>query len=663
MPPRHAFLAVLAILLGIIACTADGGDTPVATPTVELTPMPTATPVPTPDPTPTSAPSPTPTPTSTATPVPVTLSPEVPCTVPDVSCEPRDVSGVPAGTSARAAASGYSPPEVPTLEETLEKPSRWADGHVDIVLRGTARPETFRCEWHGYALTNAEREAWLRGYLNLPATDPLPPRSEIESGMERRFAPLWEYWPPDAIAKQKAYIYGGLVEDIDLRIHCSADYHVHEYVLGDGPSVVTVVYYPALLYKAYPMYQQLQRFHRELSGAAYGEEYTAAEYRAELDRVAREAVSLLTPLFANRETILFLTPLADAQLYRTIAVEGWSALPAYDLQMAEDGTVNAVAYGVPDGDPEQTQTLSNLKSRVTTAAASDAAAGERIANITGLTQYYRDIGAYEDITPYDDEDNPFTPAQPPPSTFTLCRDGGAVPRPDNNSQLLRDCAALLRAKDALRGTGALNWSHETQITTWDGVTVDRNQNDSLYVRDLALANRGLNGFIPSALADMTGLRRLDLDDNALSGSLPPLLANLTSLQQVYASGNSLTGSLPPQWADLTNLRFLFLNGNDLSGSLPPEWGSMGSLEQLVLDGNGLSGAIPPEWGSMAALEDLFLRENALSGSIPPELEDLDSLEDLYLEGNAFTGCIPSGLRDTAEHDLATLGLPYCAPGG
>ena len=145
--------------------------------------------------------------------------------------------------------------------------------------------------------------------------------------------------------------------------------------------------------------------------------------------------------------------------------------------------------------------------------------------------------------------------------------------------------------------------------------------------------------------------------------LPPLLAGLTSLQQVYVSGNRTVGAASAaQWADLPNLRFLFLNGNDLSGTLPPQWGGMASLEQLVLDGNALSGGIPAAWGGMAALEDLFLRENALSGSIPPELENLGSLEDLYLEGNAFTGCIPAGLRDTAEHDLGTLGLPYCAAG-
>ena len=33
---------------------------------------------------------------------------------------------------------------------------------------------------------------------------------------------------------------------------------------------------------------------------------------------------------------------------------------------------------------------------------------------SGLTQYYRDIGAYGDITPDDGETTPFTPSQPPP---------------------------------------------------------------------------------------------------------------------------------------------------------------------------------------------------------------------------------------------------------
>ena len=97
-----------------------------------------------------------------------------------------------------------------------------------------------------------------------------------------------------------------------------------------------------------------------------------------------------------------------------VAIEAWLAAAQWDLQRAEDGTVNAVRYGVPDGDPEQTQTLANLKTRVTTAAANDDFANKRIADVSGLTQHYRDMGAYDDITPDDGETTTFTPTSRPP---------------------------------------------------------------------------------------------------------------------------------------------------------------------------------------------------------------------------------------------------------
>lgn len=418
MRPRYAFLTVLTILLGILACAPAGGDTPVPAPMVESTATPTATVAPTP--------APAATPTGTPTPEPTSSAPVPPCTEDYVSCEPRDVSGGAVGTSAGAAASGYDPPRVRTLEEVLEKGSGWREVHVDIVLRGTAQPETFRCEWHGYAHSNADREAELRFLLKMPASDPLPSQSEAERELERQFASLWEYWPPDAIAEQKAYIDGGVVEGVDLRLYCFADYRVHEYILGNGPSVVTVAYYATLEYKSYPMYQEMQRYHREHLGSTYGEDYTETEYRAELASVAQEAVNLVTPVLGSRETVLLLAPVAAAQLDRSIAVEGWGVLAMYDLQMGEDGTISAVAYGVPDGHLEHTQTLANLKSRITTAAASDAFADDRIENVSGLNQYYRDIGAYDDITPYDRIDNPFTPSQPP----SPC--GLTVPKETNN---------------------------------------------------------------------------------------------------------------------------------------------------------------------------------------------------------------------------------------
>ena len=320
-------------------------------------------------------------------------------------------------------------------------------------------------------------------------------------------------------------------------IKCYADVRVNEYIVGSGPSVMTVIAYVFFYLNYYESnYSTLPADKENESEQQYIERLRLFH----LQRLAGGEDNI-----EGREAMLFLGPSFD------IAVEAWEVMRQWRLEQGDDGTVVAVHpqrddwrdFRPTEYEARRLQLemeLPAFEQAVTSAhEARVAANGGRtrpeagypmlVTDANQLRSYFREVGAY------DDPDDP--PAWPPSSLVTQCRDGGAVPRPGDNPQLLRDCAALLRAKDSLRGTGALNWSHETQITRWDGVTVDRNQNDSLYVRDLALADRGLNGFIPSALADLTGLRRLDLDNNALSGSLPPFLANLTSLQQVYVSGD------------------------------------------------------------------------------------------------------------------------------
>ncbi len=98
--------------------------------------------------------------------------------------------------------------------------------------------------------------------------------------------------------------------------------------------------------------------------------------------------------------------MAPMGAHNAIAIEAWQVVAQWDLQTDDEGTVNAVRYGTFEGDPEHTQTLANLKSRVTTAATSDSFANSRIGNVSGLTQYYRDIGAYGDITPDDGGPHP-----------------------------------------------------------------------------------------------------------------------------------------------------------------------------------------------------------------------------------------------------------------
>ena len=55
----------------------------------------------------------------------------------------------------------------------------------------------------------------------------------------------------------------------------------------------------------------------------------------------------------------------------------------------------------------------------------------------------------------------------PPS----CSSGVAVPSPGNNPGLVADCKTLLALKSTLAGTATLNWSVESAMSAWDGVSL------------------------------------------------------------------------------------------------------------------------------------------------------------------------------------------------
>ena len=72
-----------------------------------------------------------------------------------------------------------------------------------------------------------------------------------------------------------------------------------------------------------------------------------------------------------------------------------------------------------------------------------------------------------------------------------CSNGRVVPRPGNNPELVRDCSMLLAARDTLAGEGSLDWSAETRIHDWQGVTV--HPRPFQFVRVLYLTEVGLTG--------------------------------------------------------------------------------------------------------------------------------------------------------------------------
>ena len=339
-----------------------------------------------------------------------------------------------------------------------------------------------------------------------------------------------------------------------------------------------------------------------------------------------------------------------------IAIEAWEVAAQWDIQVKDEETF-AVRYGIYDEHAEHTQTLGNLRSRIVTVASSNTFTDDRISNISGLNQYYRDIGAYGDITPDDGSDATFMPAMPPPVPTCV---GSTAVGTDPDPGLVEDCNVLLGLKETLAGTATLNWSKDLGMSSWDGIRLGGSPRR---VQFLLLTDKDLDGSIPALLGNLTELRRIDLDDNSLTGEIPAQLGHLKKLTHLYLFDNDLSGEIPPELGAMTALQVLYLEDNDLAGPVPEEIVNLSNLTQLVLGINQLSGALPDSLGDLANLGHLRLRDNNFTGQIPRTLSALD-IQYLGLSGNAFTGCLPTDLETGGNDDLwrpELAALPTCAP--
>ena len=95
-----------------------------------------------------------------------------------------------------------------------------------------------------------------------------------------------------------------------------------------------------------------------------------------------------------------------------------------------------------------------------------------------------------------------------------CTTGAAVPDPANNPGLVSDCEILLASRDTLAGDATLNWSADTPIAEWEGVTLGDTQQR---VTELGLRGKQLTGEIPASLNGLVELQKLHLGENQLSG--------------------------------------------------------------------------------------------------------------------------------------------------
>ena len=245
-----------------------------------------------------------------------------------------------------------------------------------------------------------------------------------------------------------------------------------------------------------------------------------------------------------------------------------------------------------------------------------------------------------------------------------------------------DRAALIafyNATDGPNWTNNRNWLSTMPLDQWHGVGTERNGR----VTELVLHDNGLIGELPTSLASLTMLRKLQISKNPIAGGIPSELGGLSNLVDLSLSYTRLTGSIPPELIGMTGLRYLTLDNNQLTGKIPaelgnlanlrgirfcynrltsvipPELGRLPRLETMEFCGNQLTGQIPPELGNLVKMRSLHLHNNQLTGDIPTELGKLVNLLAIELGGNRLTGCVPTVLRNVHQNDLARLGLPFC----
>ena len=191
--------------------------------------------------------------------------------------------------------------------------------------------------------------------------------------------------------------------------------------------------------------------------------------------------------------------------------------PQWAVVTDDDDVVQAIRDDTPAGDPEHTQTLANLTSRITTAAAGDAHATTRVTTVGGLQTHYRTtLLAYADITPGDGATTTFTPKQPPAAP--TCTNGTVFADPADNRELVKDCEALLAAKDTLRGTATLNWSTGTAHEQLDR----RHHRRHAHARHRPQPGQQVHDRHHPAveIGHLFALTTLNLKSNSLTGAIP-----------------------------------------------------------------------------------------------------------------------------------------------
>ena len=263
-----------------------------------------------------------------------------------------------------------------TVEDLLEDGLYGAGASpAHLAIRGTPAATSVRCAWRGIARTAAQREDAIRFWLRLDTTATLPSVGALEVLFAVVLDALDPYLRETAKANFLAIARGG--ESMDyLFLTCFADYAVTSFLLGSGttPATVTVAYDRMDEAASYDLYV------REHEAGTYGTDalQTRGAYEAGLQAQVVAAEKALSTEIGGREAVVFLAPMGA---HHAIGFEAWQAVASWAVVTDDQGVVQAVRDDTPEGDPEHTQTLANLTSRITAGAAASVPVTITVTNV------------------------------------------------------------------------------------------------------------------------------------------------------------------------------------------------------------------------------------------------------------------------------------------
>ena len=180
---------------------------------------------------------------------------------------------------------------------------------------------------------------------------------------------------------------------------------------------------------------------------------------------------------------------------------------------------------------------------------------------------------------------------------------------------------------------AKNWSTNTSVCTWIGVTCGVRHHR---VITLNISYLGLTGTIPPQLGNLSFLALLAINDNNFYGSLPYELARLRRLKYINFNYNQLSGKVPSSIFNISSLQEPRLKHNRLSSMVNVSCGGP-KLMSLDLSENSLEGEIPSFISECKQLQFLNLSFNNFRGGIPKEIGNLTKLKTLSIGDNKLEG--------------------------